>query len=114
LKSSLKSSATYSRYFKKVVIESQPWPIVAKKNMEVKLPNWRLLTANEAYPLCGYRTVKAFRLAAQNGLIPRVVIGKTVRFDLDAIREWAKKGGTPLKAENEAAQKPDHSLAATV
>lgn len=64
-----------------------------------QLQRWRLLTANEAYPILGYRTAKALRLAAQLGLAPRVTIGKTVRFDLDAIREWAAKGGTPLNGK---------------
>lgn len=61
---------------------------------------WKLMTANETYQLCGYRTVKAFRLAAQQGFIPRVLVGKRVLFDLEQLKEWAAKGGTPLKTDN--------------
>lgn len=61
---------------------------------------WRLLTAAEACPILGYKSPKALRLAAQQGLIPRVVIGKRVLFDPEKLREWAAKGGTPRKAED--------------
>jgi len=75
--------------------------------------DWKLLTATEACPILGYRTAKALRLAAQQGLIPRVVIGKRVLFDPDKLREWAANGGTPLRAENTNAQTQDESLPAT-
>jgi len=57
---------------------------------------WRLLTASEIYRTLGYKTPKALRLAAQLGFVPRVMIGKRVLFDPDAIKQWAAKGGTPL------------------
>lgn len=74
--------------------------------------NWKLINANEARSILPYRTEKALRLAAQNGLIPCVKIGKRVLFDPDQLKEWAAKGGTPLPdAENNTAQDQTQSLA---
>jgi excisionase family DNA binding protein len=39
------------------------------------------------------------------GLIPHVRIGRQVRFDEDELRDWAKKGGTPIP--NESNQQPN-------
>lgn len=36
---------------------------------------------------------------ARLGLIPSVRIGRQVRFDEDALREWVKKGGTAKSDE---------------
>ena len=38
---------------------------------------------------------------ARLGLIPSVRIGRQVRFDEDALREWVKKGGTAKTGETE-------------
>jgi excisionase family DNA binding protein len=38
--------------------------------------------------------------AARLGLIPCVRIGRQVRFDEAALREWIAKGGTPNERDN--------------
>lgn len=77
--------------------------------------SWRLVTADEAYEVLGYRTPKALREAAFNGLVPCVRIGRRVRFDLEALRDkWAANGGTPQIAQNSEAQRSEQSLAATI
>jgi hypothetical protein len=70
------------------------------------MPNtdWRLLTADDAYEQLGYKTAKALREAAQRGLVPCVRIGRSVRFDVAALREWAANGGTPAATEGAAPQ----------
>jgi excisionase family DNA binding protein len=37
---------------------------------------------------------------ARLGLIPSIRIGRQVRFDEDALREWAKNGGSAIPAES--------------
>lgn len=84
-----------------VASDGQATPNLGGETLRGYPERWRLLTAAEACPILGYKTPKALRLAAQQGLVPRVVIGKRVLFDPDALREWARNGGTPLNQSNE-------------
>lgn len=56
----------------------------------------KLITAKEAAPIVGLEKTTQVYDAARKKLIPAVWIGRRVRFDPEALREWAKKGGTPL------------------
>jgi excisionase family DNA binding protein len=38
---------------------------------------------------------------ARLGIIPSVRIGRSVRFDEDALRDWMRRGGTAKPNENE-------------
>ncbi|MGE0128071.1 MAG: hypothetical protein AB7U82_08325 [Blastocatellales bacterium] len=75
--------------------------------------NWQLVEAGKAHKPLGFKTAKALREAARNGLVPCIRIGRRVRFDLDRLKEWAAQGGTPLGAENTNAQTQGDSVQAT-
>ena len=49
---------------------------------------------------CGFRTTARVYEAARLGLIPSVRIGRQVRFDEDALQEWAKGGGRTRPSES--------------
>lgn len=48
---------------------------------------------------CGFKTTARVYEAARLGLIPCVRIGRQVRFDEDALREWVRRGGSTLECE---------------
>ena len=71
--------------------ESDEKPNTTQTNDE-----WRLLTSDEATPILGYPNRKALNEAARKGLVPSVSIGRSRRFCLAKLREWAAAGGTTL------------------
>ena len=57
-----------------------------------------LLTAEEAAALLGGgMTVERLYVAAREGVVPSVKIGRQVRFSRAALVEWINRGGTPLE-----------------
>lgn len=53
----------------------------------------RLLTAKEVSVALQIPLARVYELARQN-LIPSVRLGRQIRFDENALREWAARGGT--------------------
>lgn len=72
----------------------------------------RLIKATEAAELLGLDNAKQVYEAASKRMIPAVRIGRKVRFDPDALRGWAEKGGTKLGVQNIEAQNTGQSFAA--
>lgn len=65
------------------------------------LQNFKLLTAEEMYPLLGFQNAQQLREAARRKQVPSVRIGIRLRFDPRQIESWAANGGTPLGDENQ-------------
>lgn len=58
----------------------------------------RLLTAHELASDLGLTLPRTYAMA-RKGLIPAVWLGRQLRFDPNAIREWLAKGGSPLRTQ---------------
>ncbi len=64
----------------------------------------QLIDADKAASILGLANRMQIYDAARNGFIPpgvAVRIGRRLRFDLDALKEWAARGGTPLNEQAE-------------
>jgi predicted DNA-binding transcriptional regulator AlpA len=82
---------------------------------EVYMSQLRLINVEEAAQMLGFDNAKRLYEAASKRLVPSVRIGRRVKFDPNALREWAARGGTPLTSgENNEAQESAQSLTATV
>ena len=57
-----------------------------------------LMTVPEVAQVLRVPTARAYQLA-RDGLIPSVRVGRQVRVDRDALKEWARGGGRPLDHE---------------
>lgn len=53
----------------------------------------RLISVAQLAERLGERKLRIYELC-QQGMIPHVRIGRSVRFDPDAVREWIDAGGT--------------------
>lgn len=65
--------------------------------MNAELPKFE--TAEVVAPMLGL-TKQALYEAVRTGLIPAVRIGRRIRFNLDSLAEWAKKGGKGIEETN--------------
>ena len=54
-----------------------------------------LIKVSEAAKLLRMSSPCVYRLA-RLGIIPSVRIGKSIRFDINVLEDWIKKGGTKL------------------
>lgn len=56
----------------------------------------KLIDADQAAEILGLENRMQVYDAARRGLVPSVSIGRRRRFDLEALKEWAQRGGTPI------------------
>lgn len=67
----------------------------------------KLVDAEQAKEALGFEKTSQFYDAVRRGHVPDGVvvrIGRRLRFDLEAAKEWAAKGGTPLEQQQPAAR----------
>lgn len=63
----------------------------------------QLIDADKAAPILGLKSRVQVYDAARKGLVPSVAIGRRLRFDPEALREWAERGGTPMNKGKQTA-----------
>jgi excisionase family DNA binding protein len=69
------------------------------KEMEGSETLKKFETAVNVAPMLGL-TQQALYEAVKTGLVPAIRIGRRIRFDLDALRDWAANGGKSIEAQS--------------
>jgi excisionase family DNA binding protein len=65
----------------------------------------RLLTIDEVSGLLRVRRARAYQLL-RSGLLPVVRIGRQIRVEEDALRDWVDRGGRALEPRHELKHNP--------
>jgi len=74
------------------------WRFTNSKLSKLYHPHSMGETAENVAPMLGL-TQQALYEAVKTGLVPAIRIGRRIRFDLDALRDWAASGGKSLEAQ---------------